>query len=97
MNRRDITSLAIAALAACAGLAVAADLLYRRSPELAAIQAGVDRGSYEDDDLKADETAPGALWAKDHPDRACDPADEEFQRGCIAARRAAGLPLGTSP
>jgi hypothetical protein len=88
VDRRDLTALAIAGLAACAGMVVAGDLMHRRSPASAAIDAGRRHADYEDPDLDGDERAAGALWARDHPGRQCGAADDAFMEGCEAARRA---------
>jgi hypothetical protein len=89
VDRRDLTALAIAGLAACAGMVVATDLMHRRSPASAAIDAGRRQADYQDPDLDSDVRAAGALWARDHPGRVCPAPDDAFTEGCEIARRAA--------
>jgi hypothetical protein len=88
VDRRDLTALAIAGLAACAGMVVASDLMHRRSPASAAIDTGRRHADYEDPDLDADERAAGVLWARDHPGRQCPVSDDAFTAGCEIERRA---------
>lgn len=87
MKGRDMTALAIAGVAACAGAVRPTFFPGDRRQHWRSRSA--DTNEYDDPDLADDERAAGALRATDHPGRPCAQSDDEFMEGCFAAHRAA--------